>query len=379
MDLHLDRTMPAEDIQNWLRKTLPDVIADIADQTSPKAPLEHWRLLSALGRTDLVLARLTEGHLDAQAIMAETGRPTVSDALYGVWASASGGTGLTLTSRTDDRRQTNIGAAPPTDTEVLRDRALVSLSGTMRFCSGALLLDRALTTARDSSGQLYLFDIDVRSDRLRADPDSWPALGMDASLSLDVVVDDLHVDASDVVGPPGFYVERSGLPLGGMGVAAVWLGGLQGLVDATCRVLGDRAPDEHGLAHLGAVVVAVESAAATLLAAAERLAQAPANPVTQLCDLPLNELSRIALICRSSVEAAATIAIHRLPRVVGPVGLSRDGDFAHRLADLEVFVRQHHGERDLAVLGALELADPWSLDRSVHPTDTAQSASSAVR
>lgn len=338
LPLHLDRSMPPAEVQAWLAKTLPGLVSDLAEQSSPRQPLGRWQLLSALGRTDLVLARLVEGHLDALAIMAEMGRPAVPDALYGVWASASGGTGLTLQHRASADH----------------------LTGTMRFCSGALLLDRALTIARDHAGELRLFDIGVRDGRVRTVPDSWPALGMDASASLDIEIDDLPVDAADAVGPAGCYLERTGLHLGGIGVAAVWLGGLQGLLDAAIRVLGSRKPDDHGLAHLGAVSLAVESAAATLLSAAQHLASAPVHPVTQLCDLPVPELARTALICRSAAEAAANIGIQRLPRVVGPVALGRDGDFAHRLADLEVFIRQHHAERDLALLGAAEFAEPWS-------------------
>lgn len=340
LPVKLDRSMAADEVQAWLADVLPALAGRLSEQTSVRDPLRRWQLLAALGRTDLVLARLLEGHLDAWAILAEAGRSAVPGALYGVWASASGGTGLTLESGRDE------------------DGAVVS--GTMRFCSGAMLLDRALTTARNDSGELHLFDIGVRDSRLRTVPGTWPALGMDASASLDVEVDELPVDATAFVGPAGFYLERTGLHLGGIGVAAVWLGGLQGLLDATRRVLGDRTPDEHGLAHLGAVSLAVESAAATLVAAAQRLGRAPVQPDTGLCDLPADELARIALICRSAVEAAVGVGTQRLPRVVGPVALGRDGDFAHRLADLEVFVRQHHAERDLARLGAAEYAEPWT-------------------
>jgi len=334
LPVKLDRAMPPAEVQSWLADALPGLAGELAEQSTVTDALRRWQLLSALGRTDLVLARLLEGHLDALAILDEAGRSPVPGAVYGVWASASGGTGLTL-----------------------RDGRL---SGLMRFCSGAPLLDRALTTARDGDGALHLFDIGVRDPRLRSVPGSWPALGMDASTSLDVDVHALPVDAASVVGGPGFYLERTGLHLGGIGVAAVWLGGLQGLLDSTLRVLGERQPDEHGLAHLGAVSVALESAAATLVGVAQRLSSAPADGDTGLCDLPPAELARIALICRSAVESAVGVGIQRLPRVVGPVALGRDGDFAHRLDDLEVFVRQHHGERDLARLGAAEYTEPWS-------------------
>lgn len=334
LPVKLDRAMPSAEVQSWLADALPGLAGELAEQSTVTDVLRRWQLLSALGRTDLVLARVLEGHLDALAILDEAGRSPVPGAVYGVWASASGGTGLTLRGG--------------------------RLSGVMRFCSGAPLLDRALTTCRDENGELLLLDIGVCGPELRQVPGSWPALGMDASASMDVEVHELAVDPATVVGPPGFYLERVGLHLGGMGVAAVWLGGLQGLLDATLRVLGDPSPDDHALAHLGAVTVAVESAAATLVSAAERLRGGPTDPVTNLSALPVGELARMALICRSAAEAAVEVGTRRLPRVVGPVALGRDADYAHRLADLEIFVRQHHGERDLARLGAAEFTEPWT-------------------
>ncbi|HYO85320.1 MAG TPA: hypothetical protein VES01_02515 [Dermatophilaceae bacterium] len=50
--------------------------------------------LMALGRTDIPLARLTEGHIDALRIFAEADADPVLGACYGVWASRSHGTGL---------------------------------------------------------------------------------------------------------------------------------------------------------------------------------------------------------------------------------------------------------------------------------------------
>ncbi len=367
----LDRALPPTEVQAWLADALPGLAARLAPQSSVRIPLRRWQLLSALGRTDLVVARLLEGHLDALAILAEAGRTAVPGALYGVWASASGGTGLSLSSGGAEpggglpaNRQTS-GGLPANRQEVgVAERAAEMserlLSGTMRFCSGAPLLDRALTTCRNEAGELMLLDIAVRGPELRPVPGSWPALGMDASASTDIDVVDLPVDAAAIVGPAGFYLERPGLHLGGMGVAAVWLGGLQGLLDASLRVLGDRTPDEHAKAHIGAVTVAVESAAATLVSAADRLRGGPVDPATGLSALPIDDLARMALLCRSAVEAAVGEGTRRLPRVVGPVGLGRDGDFAHQLADLEVFVRQHHGERDLARLGTAEVPEPWT-------------------
>ncbi|MFI5615606.1 acyl-CoA dehydrogenase [Amycolatopsis sp. NPDC051903] len=266
----------------------------------------RWAALAAHGRRDLALARLAEGHTDAVAILAEAGRKPEPGALYGVWAAKSGGTGAVL-----DRGR---------------------LSGTVRFCSGLTTLDRALVAAGDR-----LVEVDLGAPGVVRHPEAWQALGMDASDSGDVVFDSVSVASDAVIGPPGWYVERPGFVFGGTGVAAVWLGGAAGVLDVVRDVLRERA-DEHQLADFGALHTAVASADALLTATAAVLEDAP-DPVL------LNDT------CRASVEHAAREVLHHAPRITGPAPMCRNRGFSQRLADLQVFVRQHHGDRDLAALG----------------------------
>ncbi|GAA2998184.1 acyl-CoA dehydrogenase family protein [Actinokineospora diospyrosa] len=271
--------------------------------------LERWSSLVDLGRTDLAVARLAEGHVDAVAILAEAGRAPVAGSLYGVWASRSGGVGA----------------------RVVRGR----VQGTMRFCSGATGLDRALVVADDGGGAC-LVEVDLTHPGVTPDPGTWQAIGMDASDSADVSFD--RVEPVAVIGPPGWYTARGGFAVGGGGVAAVWLGGAVGVLDDVAAVLGGREADEHQLAHLGALHAAVAGAGAHL------------EHVARLVDHGVASAHHLAT-SRAVVERAAWEVVDRVPRIVGPTPLSRDRQFAQRLADLQVYVRQHHAERDLAALG----------------------------
>jgi alkylation response protein AidB-like acyl-CoA dehydrogenase len=269
-----------------------------------------------------VLGRLVEGHVDAVAILDGAGRRPVTGAAYGVWASASRGTGLRAARHDGGGRR---------------------LTGRLRYCTGAGRVDRALVTARTAADELLLFDVPVRGPGWQPMPGTWPAVGMDLSDSLDVEVDALAAD-DDQVGPEGHYLRRRGFALGGIGVAAVWLGGAAGVLDAVADGLRRFDADPHQLAHLGAMVTAVLAADALLgrtAADAERLDG--------------GELPAAALACRSGVEAAVETVLRHAPRLTGPTPLCRDGDLAHRLADLQVYVRQHHAERDLAELGGIAL------------------------
>lgn len=283
----------------------------------------RWAALAEVGRRDLALARLAEGHVDSLAILDEAGRRPVPDALYGVWAARSGGTGANLVE--DGRR----------------------LTGTVRFCSGANVLDRALVAALGDSPQGtvgWLVEVDLGDPGVHRVPGTWAAIGMNDSDSIDVHLD-VPITPDMVVGEPGWYLNRRGFALGSGGVAAVWLGGTAAVLDAvTGQFLAAPTVDEHQYAHFGALHAALRSAEALLAHSGEQVDVRP--------ELPPQPLIATA---KAAVEHAAWDTLDRVPRITGPTPLCRDRHFAQQLADLQVYVRQHHAERDLAKLGRMVL------------------------
>lgn len=287
---------------------------------------ERWVALAAWGRQNLAVARLAEGHTDATAILAEAGRAAEADALYGVWAARSGGTGARLTASGTELR----------------------LHGTIRFCSGASTIDRALVVADAprSVGRL-LVDVALGRPGIHPEPGSWQTSAMAGADTLDVRFDDVAVPSGAVVGNPDWYTTRPGFAVGGAGVAAVWWGGAAGVLE---RIVGHLPPepDAHQLAHLGELHALLQAADALLERTAAAIDAAPhadhSTPVSAV---------------RSAVERAVRDVVDRGPRMVSAAPLSRDGGLARALADLTLYVRQHHGERDHAALGARVLAT-WS-------------------
>ncbi len=75
----------------------------------------------------------------------------------------------------------------------------------------------------------------------------------------------------------------------------------------------------------------------------------------QPCD-PLAARRR-ALSLRHLVEAACTDVLGRFSRSLGPRPFTTDAGIAQRTADLHLYLRQHHAERDLHALAALPLED----------------------
>jgi hypothetical protein len=110
-------------------------------------------------------------------------------------------------------------------------------------------------------------------------------------------------------------------------------------------VAGDASPDPHTLAHLGAVDAALAAAEAILTSAAAEVDRDPLD-VSGTAEL-------LARRARAVVETAVEEAITRTGRALGPTPLCLDADHARRVADLTVYVRQSHAERDLRRLGKL--------------------------
>jgi len=279
---------------------------------------ERWAILADLAGEDLSLARLAEGHADAVAILAElgAGRPPAGSR-WGVWAAQPPGPGL-MASRTGHGWR---------------------LDGTKQYCSGARSCTDALVTAAAPDGT-RLFTVSTRG--LSPVPGSWPATGMAASDTLDVEFTEVEAQP---VGGPGQYTDRPGFAHGGAGVAACWYGGARAIGRRLLAAGASHDVGPHALAHLGAVDISLRTARAALDAAA---AEIDADPDDR------EDGGRLrALRVRALIEATATEVMHRVGRALGAGPLSHDEAHSRRVADLTVYLRQHHAERDLAELGAL--------------------------
>ena len=279
---------------------------------------ERWAALAALAEQDLSLARLAEGHTDALAILAELGASSPqAGSRWGVWAAQPPGPALTASVTGRQWR----------------------LDGIKQYCSGAQSCTDALVTAAAPDGS-RLFAVSTAS--LVPIPGTWSATGMAASDTLDVRFDSVPAVP---IGGPGRYISRPGFAHGGAGVAACWYGGARAVGRTLLAAAAERDIGPHALAHLGAVDIALRTAKTGLDQAADEI---DADPDDRADGGRLR-----ALRVRAQVEAVATEVMHRVGRALGAGPLCRDKAHSRRVADLTVYLRQHHAERDLAALGAL--------------------------
>jgi alkylation response protein AidB-like acyl-CoA dehydrogenase len=291
----------------------------------------RFERLAALGEMDLTLARLAEAHLDAIAILCELGSDLASVCAGSVWA---------------------VWASEPPSARVLAtaaDSQTWELTGRKAWCSGAGGSSHALVTAHAHDGP-RLFAVDLDQPGVQPVDDPWPTPALSGTDTRSV---DFARAAATAIGGPDDYVNRPGFWHGAVGVSAVWFGGAVG-VGRKLLSAGQRRPlSDIDLAHLGAICTALGAARASLDTAADSF---DADPFDQS-----KRVSIVARTTRGIVEAAATEVIDRVGRALGAAPLALDAIHSRRVIDLQLYLRQSHGDRDLADLGrnVVEAGELW--------------------
>lgn len=316
---------------SWFRSDLAQRLApaagsvprslDLADTVAPLAAAlgrDSWTTftgLATLGAVDLTTARALEPHVDALAILGQAGIEADSGP-WGVYAANAPGMRLEATGSPGTWR----------------------LSGTKPWCSLAERLPHALVTASAADGG-RLFAVDLRQPGVRARPAQWHARGLTDVVTVTL---DLVDAAAEPVGGPGWYLDRPGFAWGGIEVAAVWFGAAAALAHRLWETARRREPDQIALLAIGTCETVLHGAWLALRDAATRIdagdAEGPAG-------------SGLALRVRTTVARAAETVLETVGHALGPAPLTNDEEHARRVADLTVYLRQHHAERDVVALG----------------------------
>jgi len=322
------RVAAALDLGRWLGSE-PTTLAD------------RWETLATVAATDLGMARALEPHLDARGIFDEAraagerlpDAAAASSATWGVFAAEGGAHPLIASSSADGSW---------------------ALSGEKPWCSLAGLLDRALITARTADGERLLFAVDLQHPGVTVVDGAWHARGLTEIPSGPVRFE--SVPAAEV-GAPGWYLARPGFASGGIGVAACWFGGAVGVARTLFSALAASAtPSPFAVMHLGAIDQALGDA---------RRALAEAAGLVSGGALTDDGGATLARQVRGTVVRACETVIERTGHALGPAPLALDADHAKRVADLQLYIRQYHAERDEAGLGESLLAGasdgqmPW--------------------
>lgn len=295
-----------------------------------------WEALATLASIDLGAARAAEPHLDAVAILdqAPSGElPPVSSSdgcTWGVFAAEGGTAPLTASTTATGQWE---------------------LTGTKPWCSLADRLSAALVTAHLGDGRRGLFAVDLADPGVRVETGAWHARGLTEIPSGPV---EFRAVRAYPVGDAQWYLERPGFSWGGIGVAACWYGGAVGLARTLFAAATHRDAVDPLLAmHLGAVDEQLQSARRALAEAAALVDDGRVGGAYG---------KQVAHRVRATVARACEDVLARVAHALGPAPLAQDAEHSKRVADLQLYIRQHHGEKDQASLGtALLRAEvaPW--------------------
>ena len=308
---------------------------------------ELWELLASVTAVDVAAGRIFEPHLDALAILAQSGRnPGSIEGAWGVFAAE--GPGEKLEAKAGDGG--------------------ILLSGSKPWCSLAPLLDYAVITAHTETGGRAAFAVDLHDPGVTCEEPAWIARGLQEIPSGTVHFN--QVPAGQL-GGDGWYFNRPGFAWGGMGVAACWLGGAAAVARDYADALRGasergREPDQVALAGLGETDRILSSSLQYLARTAAQIddgglggGDQPASGGARHGDADHPGTDRSvwseALRVRGTVAAAVERVLSLVSRNRGPGPLAFDEPYAKRMADLALYVRQHHAQRDDAQLGALTL------------------------
>lgn len=306
----------------------------LAQELSQEAPFpgqgrtgQLWSILATVAAADLTAARAVEPHLDALAILNQAGI-AASPGTWGVFAAE--GPGMAL--------------------NAVQSAGGWELTGRKPWCSLAAGLDHAVVTAHTGDGRRRAFAVNLRQPAVEPLPGHWVSRGL---ANVDSGPVDFHGAAARPVGADNWYLDRPGFAWGGMGVAACWYGGAAGVARRLYASAADREPDQIALMLLGRADTRLQGARAVLEFAAGEVDAGRAEGV---------DGAVLAHRVRSVVADAAEDILALTDHGLGPGPLALEEDHARRTADLRIYLRQHHAERDSAALGRAVLQGgdaPW--------------------
>lgn len=287
---------------------------------------DYVQTLATLGLVDASLARVVEPHLDAHAILQQA---DVGPDIPAIGADCGSTWGV------------YAAHAPGLRLEATESRDGWTLSGTKPWCSLAGQLSHAVITAEVAGHGQQAFAVRLDPRYVSTVPTRWVSRGLAAIPSGPI---EARMLPAVPLGPPGWYLQRAGFAWGAIGVAAVWFGIALAFRERISRYLAGRAPDPIALAQFGGVDAGLFTAATCL--------EYAAAAVDAGCDDSMLLAQRV----RAVVATESERAMHTAGHVLGPGPLVGEEEYARRVADLGVYLRQHHGQRDLGYLGELALS-----------------------
>ena len=347
LDVAQADAFPAQEFE-WLAQAglltapLPPSLGGADLGRTPDSQLALLELLKEMGRANLAVGRIYEGHINALQLIQTYGSPAqvaryavdvVEQAkIFGVWNTEAAG---------------GVKLFPLAD-------GCYRLEGAKTFASGAGFIERPLITAGLPDGGWQMCVVPMEKVQAKIDPNFWQPLGMQASVSYRVDFSNIELEPTALIGTPDSYYRQPWFGSGAIRFCAVQLGGAEALFDAARAFLQatKRTDDPYQKVRLAEIAIAIESGSLWLKGAAQRLAASPFAGV----EGDNEKLLAYANMTRSAIEMICLQIITLTERSVGARGLLRPWPFDRLIRDLTMYLRQPNPDGALAEVGRYVLA-----------------------
>ncbi|MBF9237061.1 acyl-CoA dehydrogenase family protein [Hymenobacter sp. BT683] len=312
-----------------------------AELHTPAATHSLLKTLQNIGRGNLAVGRVYEGHFNALQLIQQLGTTAqvaryAADAraghLFGVWNTENPAEGMHLEALPNGRYR---------------------LRGAKTFASGAGHVARPLITGALPDGQgwqLFVLPADAQPPVL--DASFWRPLGMRASASFRADLTGLELEPEDLIGQPNAYYRQPAFSGGAIRFAAVQLGGAEAVFEETrgfLRGLG-RTDDPYQRQRLGEMALSLESGRQWLRGAAEH-----ASRLGAATDEGAEATVAYANMTRTAIETICLDMLQKAERCVGARGLLEPLPFERLHRDLTHYLRQPAPDGALADVGRFVL------------------------
>ncbi|SDB63081.1 Acyl-CoA dehydrogenase [Flavobacteriaceae bacterium MAR_2010_188] len=311
--------------------TIPTEFSSVKSVKSEK--LRMLQLLFEVGRGDLSVGRIYEGHLNALLLIEIYGstsqkehlfRDAFDDKVFGVWNTERPFEGLQL----------------------IKDSEGLILKGAKTFCSGALNIERPLITARTAEGTQMLVLNNQQMRKIKEDWSLWNPMGMKASTSCRLDFSGIKVDKDQLLGKADDYYREPYFSWGAVRFSAVQLGGAKTVSEVAMAHLTkyNRTSDPYQKMRLGQLAILQETASLWL----SRAEDLQANGF----EIYENEFrSNFSNMMRLVTSEICLNTIELSEKCVGIQGMMENHPLEKASRDLRVYLKQAGPDEALTRVG----------------------------
>ena len=314
-----------------LQKPLPKTFSQEFED-NPISTQSLLELLFEVGKGDLSVCRIWEGHINALLLINEYGtelqkqtyfKEVLEGKIFGIWNTE----------------------LPEEALKLCRSADKMTLHGAKTFCSGATDIDRPIITAATDKGvQMIVLELD---DKKTWTPDwtFWNPSGMKASVSCRFDFTDTTVLTSQLLGANNDYYKEPYFSWGAVRFASVQLGGARKIFDVMAHHLKTfkRTEDPYQKMRLGKIAVLMETAELWI----KKASVLNDNLPKYSSDYSINFAHMMRTVTLDICEQTMRLA----ERSVGLLGTLQTHPMEKSIRDLRVYIKQAGPDRTLAAIG----------------------------